>query len=538
MKKAPEGTSTVITSLVEQLSVDLSSFAKNGAAATALRMIKSPTESVRAYGQRIIRAFAKKCADPTAFDTLVKTFVEALQGKGPAALAQIYQRYATFVALSDIAQAAAMHNSQMVTELAGEVVQPVLIASMEKETDETNQMLCAVALGKWLAAQTQGSNSNGNGSGNSCSGAGAGIIRPPVLESIRVGLGKSKAIGLSHLVALTVAVKCNSEIAAEFVPLAPALVNFVKEAAKKPQTVQVEGVLAIRLLIDAAALSSAAVGAIESAKLWPSVSNSGTSFLYCKAILQQATLPTVSSTLPVTNATTLAAHITLQSQGQRIVSALITESLVSITAKVAAIFPNQLTTGIAATALATATATSSATSSGSGGGSGSVPTELAISSVVPPVGPTSSLIACLLHPQRDVRQTVTSCVRSVLAPASDGTPSVSPSPSAAGIHPTAQSLLDCLYGILCTWSAQQEQLTAAARADYKSITTVPGEEDLASSGGISGFGTSAAAKRLLGVPGQSRIAEAVLACLQAARPKPTSHLVAVVLLLCGHPMVS
>lgn len=106
MKKSPEGSSAIIAAVLSRVEVDLSSFVKNGAAAAVLRIMKTPNAEVRESGMKIIRNLALKCSDSDAFESMVKVFTEALQGKGPAALVQPYQRLSVYVALSDCADGA------------------------------------------------------------------------------------------------------------------------------------------------------------------------------------------------------------------------------------------------------------------------------------------------------------------------------------------------------------------------------------------------------------------------------------------------
>ena len=103
MKKSPEGSASIISAILSCITVDLSTFIKNGAAVAALRIVKSPNAEVRESGMRIVRNLAVKCSDSSAFESMVRVYLEALQGKGPTALVQPYQRYSVFVGLSDCA---------------------------------------------------------------------------------------------------------------------------------------------------------------------------------------------------------------------------------------------------------------------------------------------------------------------------------------------------------------------------------------------------------------------------------------------------
>ena len=483
LKKSPEGSSPVISSILTHITVDLSNFVKNGAAVTALRIMKSPTADVRANGSSIMRSIATKCSDPSAFEVIVRVLVEALQGKGALALVQPYQRLGVLLALSDCSdsQQMTMMGKSFISELALTAIIPVLMAVMDKETDENNLLVAANTLGKWMGLTVT-------------------IAKhQTVLNSIKTGLTRSKLHSVGYLAALTLALNQNYELSSDLLVFVSALSNIVKEGAKKPSNQsQVDAILAFRLLLQMSVSSSVAVASIDTGKLWACLAPSATSFLYSKALMQQVGLAPVQSS-SINKGAKRELYSDLP-RGTRNLNSLVAESVSSIIFLVSLHHPNHLV--------------HAATSGDSD-------------------GPVSSALSCLLHPDLAVRSAVTKQVREVFSSstAADDKPSSQ--------YPTAVKMLKALNSCLATWSDQMES-AAAGSVTASSASTGANEED------ATGQSNASMLRGQLGIPPSSRLTEALLVIIshwQATKGSkgvadmPTAQVMSIMLLACSHPLV-
>lgn len=491
MKKSPEGSSAIIAAILSCLSVDLSNFVKCGAVVAALRVVKSPNVEVRESGSVIVRNLALKCADSSSYEIMVKIFVESLQGKGPAALVQPYQRYAVYVALSDCAEGSRLLSlgKTFVSELASSCVIPALMIAMDKEADENNIMVVADTLGKWLGSQVK-------------------LSQPPqLLDSIKTGMGKSKGLCVAYLAALTTALRQNSDLTGDLSALVPQLTNIVKEAMKKPSNqAHLDGVLAFCLLLQVSVTSSSAVTALDAAKLWTCltpVAAGSTSFLYSKALMQQVFL--APSPLPSSKvANSMQKQYCTLPRGALAINCLISESISTIITIISIHHPNQL-----------------------------LGTSLSHS---PLDGPVGSILSCVLHPDVSVRATSSKNLRKILSNATTA------DDKSSSHYPSTLKMLKAFHACLVLWS---KQLEVASGAASKSVTTTSAkssntnpttnEEECAVPAGIIGLRTQ------FGIPPPSRLSEALLLLTSPQivdKKAPSAQLVSLVLLLCAHPLVS
>lgn len=486
MKKSPEGSSALVASILSHVSVDLTNFVRSGAAAAALRIVKSPNAEVRESGSVIIRNLAAKCADSSTFESMVKVFAEALQGKGPAALVQPYQRLSVLLALSDCAEGSHVPSMgrAFISDLALSVV-PLLITAIDKETDENNMLVASEALGRWMGYMLT-------------------LSQPStLLDSLKTGLGRSKGHCVAYLTALTRALKQNSEQAAHFLPLITPLANIVKDVGKKPSNqAHIEAVLAYRVLLEMSLSSSAAVAAIDAAKLGAYMIPSPSSFLYSKAFMQQVGLaPGQPSS--ATRDVSMQQQYEALPRGTRNLNSLASDSVSAIVTLVAIHHPSQLS-GVPA---------SSQTGS---------------------EGPVGSALSCLLHPDRAVRA---AAAKNILKVFSNSTAA---DEKASSTYPTALKMMKALSSCLAKWS---DQLEAAAAGTTRSATTPPagtvGEDDSSSCTGQQALCVH------LGIPPSSRISGALKVLVSAWQCSPgkegaimpSMQVVSMVLLACSHPLV-
>lgn len=491
MKKSPEASSAIIAAILTCVSVDLSNFVKCGAVAAALRVVKSPNLEVRESGSSIARNLAIKCTDPSSFEVMVKVFVDALQGKGPAALVQPYQRYGVYVAISDCAEGARLQSlgKGFVSELASGYVVPALIIAMDKEIDENNILVAADTLGKWMGSQLR-------------------LSQPPQLfESIKTGIGRSKGLCVAYLAAIAVAIRQNSELTGDLSALVSPLTNIVKETSKKPSNQShLEGVLAFYLLLEISVTSSMAVTSIDAAKLWTCLvpaAVGNVSFLYSKTLMQQIFLAPyqLSSSKGFNSVQRQYASL---SRGTMGLNSLVSESISSIVTIVSIHHPNQLVGTSASQTLLD--------------------------------GPVGSMLSCLLHPDSSVRAASSKNFRKVLC---NGTAADDKSSSH---YPSSLKMLKAFHACLVLWS---EQLEAAMRAGCESaenksakttiVTPTATDEEGTFTCGLMGL------RMQLGIPPPSRLSEALLLLASPRLTDQRAHsaqLLSLFLLACAHPLVS
>lgn len=490
MKKSPEGSSALIASILSHVTVDLTNFVRCGAAVTALRIVKSPNTEVREKGSVIIRNLAAKCADSAVFEGMVKSFAEALQGKGPAALVQPYQRLAVLLALCDCAEGSHVPSMgrAFVSDLAAASVVPALITAIDKENDENNMLVASEALGRWMGYMLN-------------------MTQPStLLDSLKTGLGRSKGHCVAYLSALTMALKQNSEHSNHFASLITPLANVVKDAGKKPSNqAHIEGVLAYRLLLEMSQSSSAAVAAIDASKLGAFMLPSPSSFLYSKAFMQQVGL-TPSQPSSATRDVSMQQQYDALPRGTRNLNSLASESVSAIVTLVSMHHPAQL----------------------SGVPASSQP-------AVGCEGPVSSALSCLLHPDRAVRAAAAKNTLKVFSNSTAG------DEKSSSTYPTALKMIRALDGCLAKWSDQLEAAMAGTPRPASVLGAGPVNEDEPS--GCTGL---QAHRVQLGIPPSSRIAGALKVLVtpwQQGVPgtqgpnMPSAHIVAMILLACSHPLV-
>lgn len=487
MKKSPEGSSHLIAAILSNVTVDLSNFTKSGGATAALRVSKSPNLEVRECGSRIVRELALKCQDSSAFESMVRIFVEALQGKGPAALVQSYQRLSVLLALRDCSEGSHVPSMDrsFVSDLAGQAVVPALIVAIERETDENNMHVASEVLGGWIGHMMT-------------------LTSPPTLmESVKSGMGRSKGHCVTFLAALLFSIRRNVELSTEMLPLVPTLVNVVKEVTKKPSNqAHIDAVLAFRLLLEISVSSSVAVAAIEAAKLGSCVAPSGSSFLYSKPLLQNMNLmpsPTSSSVKG-----TKQQHAALP-VGTRKLYSLVADSL-SATILLVSLHHSSLLLGASAS---TDTASDS---------------------------PVNIVLSCLLHPDREVRAGTLKRLRIVFSN------STVADDKSSSLYPSALKMLKAFHSSLSCWS---DQLEIASTSPLRTAAGATEEDPLPCSdaaGARSRLGVpplSRMAEVLQSLvshwhtsTGKSHASVAV-----TETNAPTAQIAAMILLACAHPLV-
>ena len=487
MKKSPEGSSNLIAAILSNVTVDLSNFTKSGGATAALRVSKSPNLEVRECGSRIVRELALKCQDSSAFESMVRIFVEALQGKGPAALVQSYQRLSVLLALRDCSEGSHVPSMDrsFVSDLAGQAVVPALIVAIEKETDENNMHVASEVLGGWIGHMMT-------------------LTNPPTLmESMKSGMGRSKGHCVTFLAALLFSLRRNIELSTEMLPLVPTLVNVVKEATKKPSNqAHIDAVLAFRLLLEISVSSSVAVAAIEAAKLGSCVAPSSSSFLYSKSLLQNMNLmpsPTSSSVKG-----TKQQHAALPG-GTRKLYSLVADSL-SATVLLVSLHHSSLLLGASA---------SSDTASDS---------------------PVNIVLSCLLHPDREVRVGTLKRLRKVFSN------STVADDKSSSLYPSALKMLKAFHSSLSCWS---DQLEIATTSPIRSAAGATEEDPLPCSDaagsrtrlGVPPLSRMAEVLQCLVSHWHTSTGKSQSSVAGTEANAPTAQIAAMILLACAHPLV-
>ena len=208
---------------------------------------------------------SKKCMNTECLSLLTQSLGDSLLGRGASAgggalLAE--QKQAILGSISAVAtglrevprEADALTLSMIVA----------LITAMEKEGEDVVRLAIAVTAGRWFSLQVS--------------------IPPTIASAIRSAIAKGKGVTTSILVALSTG--CDERLEkGETMNLEPSLVAvlapFVVEASKKPQLLQIDGVLALRLLLE---LDGAAL--LLDSKTKKNI-NSSSSFVYSKALTIQ-----------------------------------------------------------------------------------------------------------------------------------------------------------------------------------------------------------------------------------------------------------
>ena len=268
IKKAPEGSSLLAAAVASQMAVDLSAFSQAGAAATALRMLRSQALDVRVNGRTLLRHLACKSPQPDASAQLVNLAIETLQGKGSGgALTQLWQRAEMANAFAAIADALSLGSRTHVAQLASGVVLPALLAAVEKESIDDIRALLASAAGKWLAFLDA-------------------ELPASIADLLRAGLTKVKS--QAYQLALVQAVASNSEVREQLVPV---VLSLCAAAAKKPTAAtHVDALLSYRLVAECCPLSGELAAAAETHKLWAALPLDGC-FLFNRALHTPAAQP-------------------------------------------------------------------------------------------------------------------------------------------------------------------------------------------------------------------------------------------------------
>ena len=276
---------------------------------SALKMIKSTTKSsIRINGLRLYENMAIRCAQVEGFISLVRSLLDAVQGKG-GQLALISQRVLVLLALNKCGQCIRTHtttdttpttppttttsadsNESVISTLAGEVIS-ILITSLDKEVDEGVKAVVARVLYTWLLT-TPTTTTN------------TALQTSKFIDTVKSSINKNKPSSFylllvcvllcrHHTVTYTVPgiltgtgkVTGIDSFLAPFDALTTELITLVKESVKYPLAVQPTIPLALELLLHISTVSSTTLTAMTSNKLW-TVVTSHTSAIHVLTYLQ------------------------------------------------------------------------------------------------------------------------------------------------------------------------------------------------------------------------------------------------------------
>ena len=269
-KKAPEGCSSLSRMVISNISVDLSSFSREGLS-TFYRMIKSQNDSCRLNGLQIFQHLSGKVADVNVLVSGIAYLIDALSGKEKGGiLSNPVQRLAVAQALLSLVQNAKSRkiNNNVLFEAATLNI-PNLYLSLEKEIDEDNRYLISAVLANvFLVVEPESGESNPLYS---------------TVQSIIKLASKKKDYTYSALLALSLWSKLDSKFATKVFTmnltsiLTTFFVEIIKTASTKPDD-KAAGVLAFALILVLASESKDVKKDMDKEKLFQLVSKS--SFLY------------------------------------------------------------------------------------------------------------------------------------------------------------------------------------------------------------------------------------------------------------------
>lgn len=186
-----------------------------------------------------------KCHDEEATSLLLQTLLDGLQGKG-GALTSLEHRSAVLSAILSFLETnydpARDHLIRLQSKKSLELF-PILISLAEKEVDENQRNLLAFCVG--ATARHFETNSDNL--------VGKEPFPDSYLELLQSGIsgtGSTKNKSSSILFSLQIVSQMlrNAQIGQKLSPLAPIILNIIKEASKKPQACQPDGILALDIL--------------------------------------------------------------------------------------------------------------------------------------------------------------------------------------------------------------------------------------------------------------------------------------------------
>ena len=274
MKKAPEG-SAVVTShffMWCSRSLDLSTLVLDGAALSSIKALRSSSldsrvASVSCYNNFIMHSAGSNVSTVT----LVRVLCDVLLGKnGQASLNQVNQKFAFYSILDSFMSQARDCSMDVQSILQNEVIPQLLNSTLDKEADPSIRMLISHILGLYLSFN--------------------GIVMTQYVDVVKKSMKKVttlRTILLSILIAIHELSGHESsqqyeEVIKGLISIQDELVALAKDTPKLFS--EVEGLMAIRLLVEVAAISSAALSVLQTSKVLALVSSTS-SFLYSKALL-------------------------------------------------------------------------------------------------------------------------------------------------------------------------------------------------------------------------------------------------------------
>ncbi len=273
MKKAPEGSAAVTSHFFMwcSRSLDMTTLVLDGAAASSIKALRSSSldsrvAAVSTYNNLVMHSLASnECSV-----ALLRVLCDVLLGKnGQAALTQVNQKFAFYTIIDNF-----VSQARLSTEARGilhsEFVPQLLNVTLDKETDQGLRMLLAHILGVHLSFNTSS-----------------------IAQYVEVVKKSMKKMTTLRTVLMSILIALHELSDREGAPQYEEVVNGVMGIQDELVTVvkdtpkvfgEVEGLIALRLLVEVASTSSATLSALQTNKLLNSVTTTS-SFLYSKALV-------------------------------------------------------------------------------------------------------------------------------------------------------------------------------------------------------------------------------------------------------------
>ena len=289
VKKAPEGSSQIISKLFESFcdeihsnnknivksKIDFSSFIINNTTLYMIRMLKSNEESVVNAGNSILRIMITNISDPIAYKLFITQLLDSILGTktsnvGVVVLTLMEQKANIYLVLKLSLKSISLSlNNQAASEVAAEVLS-LITSAYDKEVGYSNKLIIGSLLGNCLSLLTRSKDN---------------IEKVLVIVSSKFKTTISNTANNNHipiLLAMAESLDYQPELVSSYEQLNSILINLIKESTKKVSSVNIDALLSLRILIGHVAIGSDISELFEQNKIWQYISTG--SFIYSKPI--------------------------------------------------------------------------------------------------------------------------------------------------------------------------------------------------------------------------------------------------------------
>ncbi|KAL7689426.1 putative armadillo-like helical, translational activator Gcn1, TOG domain-containing protein [Plasmopara halstedii] len=235
LKKAPETVIEAVNALVIAAQLDFGRYVSDIFQPVLISKLRTPKDDVRTLAAALSGALIRSFRDSNHMLQFVTVMSALLDGKY-GILAQFYQRKVIFAVLNDAADVVTVQLHAMDVQEIASIVIPSMLKVVGKEAHDEVRHLGLLALGKWLTL------------------TGTDELGADAFNAFKTGLkNKSESMIAGYLRALATISRARVTAVVSF---SSEVVTVIKESAKKPNMVHLDGMFAVAVAVAIASASS------------------------------------------------------------------------------------------------------------------------------------------------------------------------------------------------------------------------------------------------------------------------------------------